>query len=615
MVVALVAALAGAIFAPGWAGDGAARASAARPQASPRKAYALPPGSGWVGGELLVRFRDGVSRQVAREVHGLTGARLAGHIAGLGIDLVRLPTGVSIERALEVYAADPRVAIVEPNLIRAPSDLVPNDMDFGELWALLNTGQDHKLADSRFLRAAGTVDADIDATEAWDLETGDPAVVVGVIDTGVDVNHPDLAGSLWVNPGEVAGNGLDDDGNGYVDDVNGWNFADGNADLTDEIGHGTHVAGIIAAQLDNGIGTAGVCPGCRIMVLKFDLDLASELEALAYAAANGAVVVNGSYSGGQWSRLERDAFRRAGQAGVLSVLSAGNQSSDNDMALDVDADGVGDSPAFPASYDLSSIVSVAASNHRDENGYSTACDMAPGPRYPCAFTNWGHDSVDLSAPGVDILSTVPGGFGVFSGTSMAAPHVAGVAGLVKSLHPSYTPEQVKQAMLGSVDHPASLGVLEAFPGGPDNGQFTRTGGRLNAHQALLVSAGAGPPQGDGNVQGAKTIKMAAGGYVRWPQDVNDVYRKVLTRGRTYRVTVDGPPGKDYDLLVWKPGTTEIWQFEAGCLGFGSCALRAQSAGATADETVTFNAKRGGTYYFQVTSFFSQGRYTLTVKRI
>lgn len=618
------------------AGPGSAQGMRAAPAKLPLSAFEPEV----VPGEVLVRYRRAVPVAARLALQRALGARSRA-LGRSGVVLLRLPRGTSVSRALAVLRASPLVARAEPNRVLQLD--APNDPRFAELWGLHNTGQQHPISDPDPPSAAGTADADIDAPEAWAVTQGAPDTVIAVIDSGVDVSHPDLAANLWTNPGETA-NGVDDDGNGLIDDVHGWDFAENDATLFEPnaavIGydHGTHVAGTIAATGDNSQGVIGVCPRCRVMVLKFmepaDTDgngtldtmlgdTASLIAALDYAAVEGADIVNGSFGGVvMWSAFERNAFKRLGEAGVLAVLAAGNNNGDNDqfLALDFDSDGVLDStsPAYPASYDLPLIVSVAASNHSDEYGYFTGCALFFGDRGPpCSFTSWGRSSVDLAAPGVDVVSTLPGNaYGAFNGTSMATPHVAGVAGLLRSAQPGLSAELLKNALLNSVDQPAALRTLRAFPGVTANGDFTLTSGRLNALSALSAPTSPVVGDGDGTIAGARRLRRTAAGAVSWPEDANDVYAKRLDKGR-YRVTLDGPSGADLDLLVWNRGTIEIWQFEPGCLGEpGPCKLLGYPATPGADERVTFRARRAGTYYFQVTAFvLSGGSYTLRIRRL
>jgi subtilisin family serine protease len=447
---------------------------------------------------------------------------------------------------------------------------------------------------------------------------------------------------LWVNPGEIPGNGIDDDLNGFVDDVNGWDFQGNDKNPTPanslDDSHGTHVAGIVAAENDNNEGISGVCPDCTIMALRIgtaaSLTLGNELKAINYAIRNHANVINLSLGDPVWSKAERAAIARAGKAGILVVVAAGNSSMDNDIQFYEHPQGQPPSwaPSYPASYTLKNILAVAASNDRDQYGYVSQCQSQHIPLWQCGFTSWGHDSVDVAAPGVDILSTVKAGLSLghtypnyefFDGTSMAAPMVAGIAGLVRSEHPGYGAVKIKNAIMHSVNHPASLKLYDAW--GPEAGvgkkllagHFTRTQGRVNALRALTSSTANATPLTDGNIGGAKAFTSPTVGLVSWPADANDVYWRKLRKGTRYQVVLNGPPGVDMDLWVWRPGTTEIFQFTPGCfVKGGRCpALQAVSGGRTADEKVTFRAPKTGIFYIQVNGWYSGGRYTLTFKKV
>jgi subtilisin family serine protease len=331
-----------------------------------------------VPGEVLVEFRAEARDAATRRYRERYGFETLRRFRTIGAQHLRLPASTSVEEALALLRADPDVVYAEPNHYRS-ADLVPNDPHFGLLWGLRNTGQP---VDG----TAGTPDADIDADEAWELTTGGGGVIVAVIDTGLDFAHPDLAPNVWTNPGEVPGNGVDDDGNGYVDDVHGWDFVeDDNAPYpNDANGHGTHVAGTIAAVGNDGTGVAGVAWGARIMALRY-LDAygfgptSDAILAIEYASAMGARVINNSWGGGGFNQALVDAVDASP---AVVVCSAGNSAVDTDAV-----------PSYPGSYPSPNIVAVAATDPND--GLAT-------------FSNYGATSVDVGAPGVNIYSAVPG---------------------------------------------------------------------------------------------------------------------------------------------------------------------------------------------------------------
>jgi subtilisin family serine protease len=276
-------------------------------------------------------------------------------------------------------------------------------------------------------------DLDINAPEAWDISTGSASVVIGVIDSGIDTNHPDLQGNLWVNPNETPGNGIDDDGNGYIDDIHGIN-AINNGALYDGHGHGTHVAGTIGARTNNGLGIAGVTwnvkmVGCKGLGDNGSGNLYDLIKCIYYITDlknRGINIVgsNNSWGGGGYFSPLYDAITSAQNAGLLFIAAAGNDTNDNDVK-----------PSYPASYPHDNIISVAAV---DSQG-----NLAN-------FSNYGATSVDISAPGVNIASTYKGGqYMYMSGTSMASPHVAGAIALLAGYNPTLTWSQLKSVLLNT----------------------------------------------------------------------------------------------------------------------------------------------------------------------
>ena len=343
----------------------------------------------YVEGDVLITFKPGAdlaagTNALARHSLGLKKhfaelSRLRGKHSGLAHDNTRTTAQLIVE-----LSAEPAVETVEPNYLRWVTG-IPNDTLFTNLWGLKNTGQ----AVNGNPGAAG---ADIRFVPAWALArpTTNP-VVVAVIDTGVDYTHPDLASNMWTNPGEIAGNGLDDDGNGYVDDVYGYDFADSLASPADSGFHGTHVAGTIAAVGNNNLGVIGVNYQARIMALRVSSDGSSisssaEIAALDYATMMknrgvNLVALNASYGGGGYSSTESAAIQAAGNAGIIFCAAAGNSTNNNDTAA-----------FYPANYRLTNMIVVAASDQNDALAY---------------FSNYGASTVDLAAPGVNILSTLP----------------------------------------------------------------------------------------------------------------------------------------------------------------------------------------------------------------
>lgn len=322
--------------------------------------------------ELLVRFKPRVARSLLADLHQAARAQHATAIGGTNIHRVRLSPDISVNQARAVYANHPDVLYAEPNY-RLQTQAMPNDPGFSRQWGLKNIGQVVE-------GYVGTPGADLDSTLAWDITSGSQTVVVAVLDSGCDYNHPDLAANMWTNSGEIDGNGIDDDGNGFIDDYYGWDFSDGDADPMDATGHGTHVAGIIAAKGDNNTGISGVAWQARIMAVRFINAFGAgytddAIQAIHYAAAQGARIINCSWGGGSPSAALRDEMA---QTNALFICAAGNQAEDADLQ-----------GFYPATFDLDNILAVAASDQMDRLTY---------------FSNYGTISVDVAAPGIRIFS-------------------------------------------------------------------------------------------------------------------------------------------------------------------------------------------------------------------
>jgi subtilisin family serine protease len=406
-------------------------------------------------GELIVKYKSGIRSASSSRLQGTLGTSKIKGMPLLNAEQVRLPVGLTIKDAITLYMQDPDVEYAEPNYIRSVRSTFPNDPLFSTQWALNN----------RLVPGA-----DMHMPQAWDLVSGNSGFVIAVIDTGIDYTHPDLAGNIWSNPGDPdCASGSDNDHNGFVADCRGWNFVGNNNNPRDDDGHGTHVSGIIGAVGNNGIGIAGLIWNVKLMPLKI-LDaqgegtVADEASAIEYAIAKGAKVINASFAGDTFSNTERSAISAANASGILFVTAAGNG----------DVNSVGGNndvtPVYPGNYDLPNIISVAATDEQD---------------MLASFSNYGGKTVQVAAPGVDIVSTVPpalnkpfcgaspaSGYELCAGTSMSTPHVAGLTGLLESYYPNFSYQQVRATILRYVD------LLPTLKG------RTASGGRVNAYKAL-----------------------------------------------------------------------------------------------------------------------------------
>jgi len=401
--------------------------------------------------------------------------------------LLETAEGTDIEALRDAYAQLPEVEYAEINQIVEFHEL-PDDSLYQYQWSLSNSGQLHYHVlrnygnyNDELVMLNGIDDADIDVGEVYQNPPDRTVTVVAaIIDTGVDMDHPDLAANIWINPGEIPDNGIDDDHNGYIDDVNGWDYAatldpldPGDNDPTDSYGHGTHCSGIIAGVTNNNIGIAGIADNCRIMGLKFDpLPLTSRIAAaIIYAADNGADVVNMSFGFNYRSDLIEDAIEYAHNKGLVLCASSGNDGTYNLV--------------YPAGYETT--ITVGSSNDSDQ--VST-------------FSTYG-DHIDLVAPGQSILSLradkmdmyagsypyepqvhiVDSFYYMASGTSMSCPHVAGAAAVMRSVSPGLDPDRIKQILIESADD-----IIDPFGVGwnlPGYDQYSGYG-RVSLAQALQL---------------------------------------------------------------------------------------------------------------------------------
>jgi serine protease len=565
------------MFSPPWHPRRRTRPGRARPARKARRAprrldverledrwlpsvTALTPAPLYDPSHILVRFRDGAPADAGAALPLVSGLRE-----------VALDPGVSVDDAVAAYKQDPGVLYAQPDYrVQAAVTPTPTDASYtgGSLWGLY--GKDTTPSNEYGINAPG----------AWAVTTGSTQTVVGVIDTGIDYTHPDLYQNIWINQGEIPagagvvdvvppladkgdgiitfwdlnqpanagkvadgnGNGYvdagdvlaawsdrtDADGNGYVDDLVGWNFVANNNKPFDDYGHGTHVSGTIGATANDG-GVVGINWDVELAALKF-LDssgsgtISDALKALDYAVNNHITISNNSWGGGGYNQAFYDGLKAARDADHIFVAAAGNSSANTDS-----------SPSYPASYDLSNVVAVAAIN--------SSGSLA-------SFSNYGAKSVDLGAPGVSVLSTLPtsgplsdpSGYGYLSGTSMATPHVTGVVALLRSLHPDWNYSQVIDQVLTTTAATSSL-----------SGK-TVTGGRLDAGAAVV-------PAGD--TAGARVVASTPSGTLLGPvSSVQLTFNEPIQDG-TFTAddiaSFTGPGGVDLKpAITGVSGSGKVW---------------------------------------------------------
>ena len=389
---------------------------------------------------IVVKFKEGLSSAHVAQLNASQGVAVVDEIPQIGVQILSVPPG-EVEVKIAAFRADPRVEYAEPDYIALPA-YEPNDPYYSNStqWGPRK----------------------IFAPQAWDLSKGDSSVVIAVIDWGVDLQHPDLQGKIWTNAGETPNNGIDDDGNGYIDDVYGWDFANGDNDPQDDYGHGSHVGGIAAAATDNGVGIAGVAFNSSIMAVKVGDGSTGTAQysriamGIYYAADNGAKVISLSLGGYAYSGFLEAVVNYAWDAGYVLVGAAGNNNRSD--------------PFYPAAYD--NVIGVSATDQNDAKA---------------SWSNYG-SYISVAAPGVSIYSTYWNGsstYAYMSGTSMSAPHVAGLAGLLFAQDGNRSNATVRSLIESTADDLGDAGWDQYYGYG-----------RINAYRALgTVSAVIEPATG------------------------------------------------------------------------------------------------------------------------
>ena len=473
----------------------------------------------FVDGELLVRFKHGSSRSGRTAAHAWTGAKITRAFKVVDdLELVRLPSGVSVREALALYRRHPDVLYAEPNHI-VSATVSTNDPLIDAQWGL------------------GT----IHAPEAWNITTGSSDVVVAVLDTGIDYRHSDLTANMFKNTGDCNANGIDDDGNGYIDDCYGIDVMNNDSDPMDDFGHGTHVAGTIGALGNSGLGVVGVNWHVSLMPCKFMNQegrgtTAGALACLEYVKTMkdkgvNIVATNNSWAFHEYSQALSDAIDEQRQRGILFITGSGNEGSDDDKLS-----------LYPANYYLPNVLAVAATTRADSLA---------------AFSNFGRRTMHLGAPGEDILSTWPGNqYRTLSGTSMAAPHVTGVAALLKAQNPARDWRAIKNLILagGDVDPALTMNTV--------------TGTQLNAYRALTCSGATvlAPVQPVGETGSVGIPLTLAALHVNCDLPNGDVTVTINPGGETVTLVDDGigadqAAGDGIYTAQWIPSTPGMYQLE------------------------------------------------------
>ncbi|RPJ73851.1 MAG: subtilase [Alphaproteobacteria bacterium] len=499
-----------------------------------------------VPGEIIVKFRPGVSAQKFFQNKSISSLGIAPkreiNLSYQKLNVISIGNEKSLASALTALKNNSEIEYAEPNYIYSiavmPKEAIktikkmesspfvdfsaatPDDSSFDQLWGLRNSGSNEPQG------KAGIEGVDVNALKAWDLTKGSHAVKIAVIDTGVDYNHPDLQGNVWVNQAELKGKkGVDDDGNGYVDDVHGYDFANNDNDPMDGHGHGTHCSGTIGAIHNNKLGVAGVMADVTILPIKFLGDdgsgsLEAAIKAIDYATTMKVDLMSNSWGGGGRSEALFEAIKRASDKGIIFTAAAGNSTTNNDA-----------SPSYPASYESPNVISVAALTAQNDLAY---------------FSSYGRNSVHIAAPGHNILSTVKGGkYEVMSGTSMATPHVSGVLGLLLAKEGRLAHDVMRERL-----------TLTGVPVSALRGK-TQTASRIDAYNLLTDTR---PSRSGPNPTAWRTVKLDQVYESEHPYKENsNVSKKLSFPGAKYiRVKVvkyDFEAGYDFLRIADGAGST------------------------------------------------------------
>jgi len=480
----------------------------------------MTPEAEFVPGELIVKLRNGQSVNSFIKKRNDIVLKQTIKLSYGNLFLVQsTDKSASTKSIMTALGKMAEVEFAEPNYIyRAIGTREnfnfssPNDPRFEELWGLNNTGTNEPGGTSR-----GVEGADVGAFKAWEVTKGSKSVKIAVIDTGIDYNHPDLAANMWINEAEANGEaGVDDDGNGFVDDIHGYDFANDDSDPVDGHSHGTHCAGTIGAVHDNGEGVAGVMAEVQLVAVKFLTDRgsgtsANAVRAIDYATSLDVDLMSNSWGGGGASEAMKEAIERAAEKGIIFTAAAGNSASNNDSR-----------PHYPSNYDVENVVSVAA--HTAQDGLAS-------------FSCYGAKTVHIAAPGHKILSTVKnGGYDVFSGTSMATPHVSGALGLLLA-HEGRIPHSEMRERLMATSEP-----IRSYR------RKTISGGRLNAYNLITDTR---PNRGEPDPSQWETYTLSEVVGTEHPYAHNTRMTKTITveGAKFIRVKVSKYDlEKDYDIL-------------------------------------------------------------------